>query len=42
VLSLQENELTDNYIGIASVASQVNMGTNHIEVPPGGVRTKIR
>ena len=42
VLSLQNNELTDNYIGIASVASQVNMGTNHIEVPPGGVRTKIR
>jgi hypothetical protein len=42
VLSLRDNELTGNYIGIASVASQINMGANRIEAPPGGVRTKIR
>jgi hypothetical protein len=42
VLSLRDNVLAGNYIGIASVASQINMGTNRIEAPPGGVATKIR
>jgi Protein of unknown function (DUF1565) len=42
VLSLRDNVLVGNYIGIASVGSQINMGTNRIEAPPGGVPTKIR
>jgi hypothetical protein len=41
VLSLQDNELTNNYIGISSVGGQINMGTNRITVPAGGVRERI-
>jgi hypothetical protein len=40
-VSLQDNELTDNYIGIASVGSQIKMGTNRINAPIGGKRTRI-
>ena len=36
VLSLEDNVLTNNYIGISSVGSKITMGTNRISVPPGG------
>jgi hypothetical protein len=36
VLSLEDNALTDNYIGISSVGSKIKMGSNQIAVPPGG------
>jgi hypothetical protein len=39
---VRDNELTGNYIAVSSVASPLNMGTNRIDVPPGGVATKIR
>lgn len=41
VLSLMDNELTNNYIGISSVGSQLNLGENRIIVPNGGYATKI-
>jgi hypothetical protein len=42
VLSLKDNELTDNYIGISSVGSELSMGANRIVAPNGGSATKIR
>lgn len=42
VVYVRDNELTGNYIGVSSVASPLNMGTNRIAVPPGGVATKIQ
>lgn len=41
VLALQDNDLSNNYIGISSVGSRVNMGNNNIVVPPGGKRDRI-
>jgi hypothetical protein len=41
VLSLKDNELSDNYIAISSVGSQLNLGANRITVPSGGSATKI-
>ncbi len=41
-VSLVNNELTNNYIGISSVGSGINMGPNHIVALSGGVATKIR
>jgi len=41
VTALRDNELKDNYIAISSVASHVNMGTNHIEVPRAGKAQRI-
>lgn len=38
---LEDNELTDNQIGISSAGSTISMGDNKISVPPGGVRTRI-
>ena len=42
VSALEDNELTDNYIGISSVASAIKMGTNRITAAAGGVSQKIR
>ena len=42
VFSLKDNELSNNYIGISSVASEVNLGNNRIVASPGGSATKIR
>src|SRR5437763_17182973 len=42
VLSLKDNELIDNYIGISSVGSELNLGANRIVAPIGGSATKIR
>jgi len=42
VSDLRDNELANNYIGIASVGSQINMGSNRITPGPGGVAQKIR
>lgn len=42
VSALQDNELTNNYIGISSVASEVRAGENRIVAGPGGSPTKIR
>src|SRR5262249_27222742 len=39
--SVDANELSDNYIGIASVGSHIAMGTNTINPPAGGVRERI-
>lgn len=41
VLSVNDNELIGNYIGIASVGGELNLGTNRIVAAPGGVATKI-
>jgi hypothetical protein len=41
VLSLKDNELTGNYIGISSVGSELNLGTNRIVAAGGGAATKI-
>jgi hypothetical protein len=42
VYALHDNELTGNYIGISSVASEVKLGNNRIVPGPGGSATKIR
>jgi hypothetical protein len=42
VYAVQDNELTGNYIGISSVASEVKLGNNRIVPGPGGTSTKIR
>lgn len=42
VLEMHDNELANNYIGISSVGSQINMGSNRITPAPGGVAQKIR
>lgn len=42
VNSLTDNELSNNYIGISSVASEVSLGNNRIVPAPGGRTTKIR
>ena len=40
---LQDNELSNNYIGISSIyTTGLQIGNNNISVPPGGIRTKIR
>ncbi len=40
---LQDNELSNNYIAISSIyTTGLQMGSNNISVPPGGMRTKIR
>jgi hypothetical protein len=41
VLSLKDNELINNYIGISSVGSELNLGANRIVAPAGGIATKI-
>jgi hypothetical protein len=42
-VSLEGNELSNNYFGISSVATtQLRVGANHIVARPGGVATKIR
>lgn len=41
VSELRDNELADNYIGIASEGSQINKGANRIREAAGGVREKI-
>lgn len=41
-VSVTDNELANNYIGISSVGSELDNGTNHISTAPGGVPTKIR
>jgi hypothetical protein len=41
VSALEDNELTDNHIGISAVRSTINMGENEIVVPPGGIRSRI-
>ena len=41
VFSLENNELLDNYIGISSIGSTVNMGQNRIAAGPGGRATKF-
>jgi hypothetical protein len=41
VFSLDGNELTNNYIGISSIGSTVNMGHNRIVAAPGGMATKF-
>jgi hypothetical protein len=38
---VRDNELTGNYIGVSSVASPLRLGTNRIDVQPGGIATKI-
>jgi len=42
VYGLHDNELTGNYIGISSAASEVKLGNNRIVPAPGGSPTKIR
>jgi hypothetical protein len=42
VYALHDNELTGNYIGISSAASEVTLGNNRIVPGPGGSATKIR
>jgi hypothetical protein len=42
VFSLKDNELTNNYIGISSVGSELKLGDNRIVAPPGGTAMKIR
>jgi len=42
VSALRDNELTNNYIGISSVASEIKAGDNRIVAGPGGSPTKIR
>ena len=41
-VSFQDNELTNNYIGISSVGSDMKLGTNRIVASQGGIATKIR
>jgi hypothetical protein len=41
VLSLKDNELIGNYIGISSVGSELNLGRNRIVPAGGGAATKI-
>jgi hypothetical protein len=42
VSALEGNELSDNYIGISSVGSALNKGTNLINAAAGGISEKIR
>ena len=42
VSALEGNELSDNYIGISSVGSALNKGTNRINAAAGGTSEKIR
>jgi hypothetical protein len=42
VVHVRDNELAGNYIGISSVGNPPDMSANRIDVPPGGVATKIR
>lgn len=42
VLSLEDNELIGNYVGISSVGSDLNLGENRIVAAAGGAATKIR
>ncbi|MGA8709325.1 MAG: hypothetical protein WB646_20320 [Steroidobacteraceae bacterium] len=42
VLALEGNVLSNNYIAISSVGSNVRMGVNEISVPPGGRSERIR
>jgi hypothetical protein len=41
VRAVESNELTNNYIGITVVAGDVAIKENRIDVPRGGIRTKI-
>ena len=41
VLALRDNELANNYIGIASAGSHINMGANRISASAGGISQKI-
>jgi hypothetical protein len=41
VVYVRDNELTGNYIAVSSVASPLNLGPNRIDVPRGGMATKI-
>lgn len=41
VLSLENNELIGNYIGISSIGSTMKMGSNRIVAAPGGRATKL-
>jgi Right handed beta helix region len=42
-VTVENNELSNNYIAISSIGSTgLQVGTNAISVPPGGLRTKIR
>ena len=41
VRSIEGNELANNYVGITVVAGDVAIKDNRIEVPQGGIRTKI-
>jgi nitrous oxidase accessory protein NosD len=41
VRSVEGNELTNNYVGITVVAGDVTIKENRIDVPQGGIRTKI-
>ena len=41
VVELDDNELTNNYIGISAVGSHINMGSNRITPAPGGKAQKI-
>ena len=42
VSALDGNELSNNYIGIAAVSSNLPSGNNHIVAAPGGMAQKIR
>jgi hypothetical protein len=42
VIDVRDNELAGNYIGVSSVSSPLKMGANRIDVPPGGLGTKVR
>lgn len=41
VFSLENNDLIGNYIGISSIGSTMNMGSNRIVAAPGGRATKL-
>ena len=41
VRAVESNELANNYIGITVVAGDVAIKENRIDVPQGGIRTKI-
>jgi len=41
-VAVQDNELTGNYIGVSSAASELKLGNNRIVPGPGGTSTKIR
>jgi hypothetical protein len=42
-VTVENNELSNNYIAVSSIGSTgLQLGTNAISVPPGGMRTKIR